>query len=226
VLHGRGTPSTGPLWPKYWAYDSTIGAYAFNPVLAESLLDDAGYSERQASSASDRPPARLRFTCLIPANFSVWERVGLEVQRELFAIGVDMQFKVVPFEQFDALLREGEFDAALIDLISGPTPGRAYIFWRSGKQFGGLNVFGYENAEAERQFDVLRTSTNDADVRAATRQLQRVFLEDPPALFLAWNERARAIRRDYDIPSESGRDPTLSMWRWTPARALEARTSP
>ena len=34
--------------------------------------------------------------------------------------------------------------------------------------FNGLNVFGYENAEAERLFQLLRTSTNEAAVRSAT----------------------------------------------------------
>ena len=68
-------------------------------------------------------------------------------------------------------------------------------------------MFGYENAEAERLFDVLRTSTNEAAVRSATRQLQRVLLDDPPALFLAWNERARAVRRRFQVVQEPDRDP-------------------
>ena len=42
VLQGRGLPSTGPLWPKHWAYDSSIPPYTFDPALAMSLLDGAG----------------------------------------------------------------------------------------------------------------------------------------------------------------------------------------
>jgi ABC-type oligopeptide transport system substrate-binding subunit len=154
------------------------------------------------------------------------ERVALSIQRQLYNIGVDMDLESVPAEEQDARIREGRFEAVLIDMISGPTPGRAYIFWRSAREFKGLNVFGYENEEDERIFNVLRTSTNDAAVRLATRELQRVFMEDPPALFLAWNERARAVRRDFDIPNEPGRDPLLSLWRWKPisnSQALSTR---
>ena len=107
----------------------------------------------------------------------------------------------------------------MIDMISGPSLGRAYIFWRSGRQFKGLNVFGYENQEAERWFDLLRTSINDGAVRSAMNRLQRALLDDPPALFLAWNDRTLAVRKDFRIVDEPGRDPFYTIWRWTPVPA-------
>jgi peptide/nickel transport system substrate-binding protein len=215
VLRGSGSPSYGPLWPEYWAHDSSITPPMFDPALATSLLEEAGYKITTSPNPAEAP-ARLRFTCLIPENFSVWERIALKVQKDLFNVGVDMRFKVVPFEEFNLALAKGDFEAALLDMISGPTPGRAYIFWASARRFSGVyNVFGYENAESERLFDILRTSRNEAAVRSATRRLQRVLLDDPPALFLAWNERARAVRREFAIPEEGGRDPILSLWRWT-----------
>lgn len=222
VLLDRGAPATGPLWPRYWAYDTSVVSDRFDPALAVSLLEGAGFRLGRAPGTADTSRARLRFTCLIPAGFSIWERMALEVQKHLYNIGVDVQFEVVPFQQFDTLFREGRFEAALIDLISGPTPARAYIFWQSSRRYKGLNVFGYENAEAERLFDVLRTTTNEGAVRSATRRLQSVFLDDPPALFLAWNERTRAVRRDFQVVQEPDRDPLLTLWRWTPAAGRSA----
>ena len=206
VLQGRGKPSTGPLWPQHWAYDTSVPPYAFDPGFATSLLDSAGFP---VDTRIGRPNTRFAFTCLIPANFSLIERLGLDVQRQLYNVGVDMQFEVVPIEEFDSRVRSGRFEAMLIDLISGPTFGRSYIFWASAASFTGLNVFGYENREAERLFGVLRTSTNEAAVRSATRNLQRVLLEDPPALFLAWNERSRAVRRNFQVVREPDGDPCL-----------------
>jgi peptide/nickel transport system substrate-binding protein len=221
VLRGHGTPATGPLWPKYWAYDSSMAAFNFDPALTASLLDGAGYPAGSIPGNSQGPPARLRFTCLLPANFNILERVALALQKQLYSAGVDMQFEVIPIDEYDTRIRDGQFEAVLVDLISGPTPGRTYIFWRSGKRFKGLNVFGYENEEAEKFYDILRTSTNDGAVRSATRGLQRVFLDDPPALFLAWNQHARAVRRNFEIPQEPGRDPIQTLWRWTPASSVQ-----
>jgi ABC-type transport system substrate-binding protein len=217
VLQGRGFASAGPIWPKYWAYDSSFPGYSFDPPLASSLLDSSGLRVPTSAARKERPPARFTFTCLVPAGFAEWERIALEVQRNLYNVGVDIQFRVVDAANFDSLIREGNFQAALINMISGPTPGRTYIFWRSSKHYKGLNVFGYENPEAERLFDVLRSATNETAVRSATRGLQRVFADDPPALFLAWNQRARAVRRAFQIPQEPGRDPVYTLLKWTPA---------
>jgi peptide/nickel transport system substrate-binding protein len=225
VLNGRGTPSTGPVWPRNWAYDVSVAPLAFDPTAAALLLDTAGFPLPKSSADSAAPPARLRFVCLIPENFSVYERVALQVQRDLFNVGVDMQFRVVPFGEYNTLIGKGQFDAALIDLISGPTPERPFMFWRSAREFQGqFNVFGYENREAERAFDVLRTSTNEAAVRSATSKLQRVMIDDPPALFVAWNERARAIRRDIVVPKTEG-DLMWTLWSWSrsPQRIASAQ---
>jgi peptide/nickel transport system substrate-binding protein len=214
VLKGHGISSTGPLWPQYWAYDASITPFGFDPALAASLLDAEGL--RTDSPGGQR--TRFRFTCLIPANFTLIERVALELQKQLYDIGVDMQFEVIPIEDFDARIREGRFEAMLIDVVSGPTLERGYQFWRSQRDFRGLNVFGYENTEAEGLYDVLRSSTNEAAVRSATSRLQRVMLDDPPALFLAWNERARAIRRNFRIvqdPARDPADPVYTIWKWT-----------
>jgi peptide/nickel transport system substrate-binding protein len=216
ALQGRGIPSTGPLWPKNWAYNASVTSYRFDPGLAASLLNSAGLH------ADKRPgdrQSRFRFTCLIPENFTVLERVALEVQKQLYNVGVDMQFEVVPSKEFDARIREGKFEAILIDMISGPTIGRSYMFWRSTRRFPrGLNVFGYENLEAERLFDVLSTSTNEIATQSAFIRLQQVLVDDPPALFLAWNERSRAVRRDFQVvqdPQRDPADPVYTIWRWT-----------
>ena len=215
VLHGAGVPSAGPLYPEFWAYDSSLPMYPFDPATASTLLDAAGYPISTAESR--KPAARFRFVCLLPENFTVWERVALEVQRDLFNVGVDMQFKVVPLTEFSQLIGSGRFEAALINMISGPTPSRPYIWWRSARQFKGRNVFGYENEEAERQFEVLLRSTNEAAIRSASSKLQKISFDDPPAIFIAWDKRSRAISRRFDWPDDV--DPMFSLWKWTPRRA-------
>ena len=224
VLQGRGVASSGPLWPQHWAFDRSVTTYPADPSAATLMLEQAGL---HLSASTGGPPARLRFTCLIPEGFSVVERLALEIQRQLYSIGVDMRVEVVRPQDFDGRVRSGDFEATLMDMIGGPSLGRAYVFWGSAKSFSGLNLFGYENAEAERLFGILRTTTNEAAIRSATRALQRVFLDDPPGLFIAWNERARAVRRDFrivqDVQSDPA-DPIYSIWRWVPEPTGAAAT--
>ncbi len=215
VLRGAGEASSGPLYPKYWAYDSTQAPYQYNPAAAAALLDAAGYPLPKSASA-DRPRARFRFTCLIPQDFAVWERVALEIQRDLFNIGVDMQLRALPFRtEFNPMVEAGQFEAALLDMISGPTPGRAYMWWRSARTFKGrYNLFGYENPEAERLFDTVLHSTNEAATRSAVSRLQRVLHDDPPAIFVAWSTRTRAINKRFALPGAE-RDPLVTIAQWT-----------
>jgi len=216
VFQGRAQASTGPLWPKNWAYNKSIASYRFDPGLARSLLQSAGL---RADTKSTRPDTRFRFTCLIPENFNVNERVALEVQKQLYDVGVDMQFEVVPSKDFDKRVRQGQFEATLIAMISGPSVGRSLLFWRSAGRANGLNVFGYENEQAEHLFDVFRNSTNEVAIQSAFSRLQQVLLDDPPALFLAWDERSRAIRRQFEVEQDMGGpvDPVYTIWRWKPA---------
>ncbi|HVG69447.1 MAG TPA: ABC transporter substrate-binding protein [Vicinamibacterales bacterium] len=215
VLHGAGTVSAGPIYPQYWAFDSTAPTYPFDPEGAKALLETAGYRLRQPARPSDGPPARLRFTCLVPQDFTTWQRIALEVQKDLFNVGVDMQFRVVPLKEFNELVFTGRFEAAFINMISGPTPSRSYMWWRSARKLKGLyNVFGYDNDQAEEQFEVLLRSANEAAIRSATSKLQRAFYDDPPAVFIAFDTRTRAISRRFHFPTDE-RDPMWALWRWT-----------
>jgi peptide/nickel transport system substrate-binding protein len=214
VLQNQGEPSSGPIWPRHWAYDRSLSPYSFDRDFATTLLDNAGFREGRLPGTSDSAPARLRFTCLLPQGFSLLERIGLEVQRQLFEVGVDVQFDVVPARDFDARIREGNFEAVLVDMISGPTLARPHVFWGSPRREG-LHAFGYQNNEAARLFELLRTSGNDAAVRSAVGRLQRVLLDDPPALFLAWNQRARAVTRRFRLIGQTGHDPLVTIRQWT-----------
>ena len=56
-----------------------------------------------------RRPAspNIRFVCLIPENFQLWERLALMVQRDLAEIGVDLALEAVPAERVHATRRKG-----------------------------------------------------------------------------------------------------------------------
>ncbi len=212
VLRGQGLPASGPLWPQHWAYDSTARGYVFDPSLAGTTLDAAG--TRLLPKANGRR-FRFTFTCILPENWVVWERMALNVQKQLYDIGVDMQLQVLSAEEFNRRLRTGDFDAAIIEMRSGPYLSRPYSFWRWGGERTAYNVFGYRSGAADRWFDAIRLAPTDAEYRVAAGQLQRTLLEDPPALFLAWTQRTRAVNRRFDVHVDTTRDPMPNILRWT-----------
>ena len=64
--------------------------------------------------------------------------------------------------------------------------------------------------------DRIRHAPSDDEYRQGVTALQHAIVDDPPAIFLAWGERARAVSRRFDVPvPEDGRDvlSTLRLWR-------------
>ena len=67
--------------------------------------------------------------------------------------------------------------------------------------------------------DRIKAAGADDEVRAAVAELQRVFHDDPPAAFLAWQEQTRAVSTKFDVAAEDKRDILTNLWQWRPATA-------
>ena len=195
ALNGHGVPSNGPVPPGHWALDKAAPKLVFNPVLAKRLA-----------------ARHLKFTCLVPAD-SVYERVALAVKQQLAAASVDMEVREATQDEALEAMKTNHFEAILGDFVSGPTIFRSYRRWYSKgisipKPIGSPLVDG--------ALDRIRHAASDDEYRSGVTAFQQAMVDDPPALFLAWIERARAVSRRFDVPApESGRDvlATLRLWR-------------
>ena len=203
-LNGHGVVSTSPVWPYH---------YAFKPGLAQGGYDLARAS--QLASETSKSSAVRHFTCLIRPDATI-ERIALIVKRQLQRIGVEMSIEEVPIDQLIAAFKSGRFDAILNEMISGPTLLRAYQLWHTN---GYLN---YHSPAIDAALDDIRYASSDAAYVAAVSHLQQTATDDPPAIFLAWNERARAVSKQFDVPPvERGRDILAGLRQWKASGLLQ-----
>jgi hypothetical protein len=85
-----------------------------------------------------------------------------------------------------------------------------------------LNFGHWGNATVDIALDRVRHAASDEDVRAAIGGLQQAFMDDPPAVFLAWSQRARAVSHRFVVPSpEQGRDILSNLRLWKPTTGLQ-----
>jgi peptide/nickel transport system substrate-binding protein len=204
----HGLTASGPTWPLHWAYDSNAPTYPYDPERAIASI------EKIPRTQHSKPRAQgLQFTCLIPENFQLWERLALIVQRDLAEIGVEMQLQSVPFEEFNQrVLVRRDFDVVLTEMVSGFSVSRPFAFWHSS----GLHSFsGYRNPSVDGALKTINQATNDDDYRRGFQQLQQAMFDDPPAIFLGWGENARAVSRRFEVLKAPGGDirMTISDWR-------------
>lgn len=196
ALNGHGVASTGPLRQNHWANQSVPG-FSYDPQRAARLLDGR----------------QVRFTCLLPTD-ATYERIALEIKRQLAAVGVDMDLKSLPPDELFAAEQARNYDASLHEIISGPSLLRLYLVWRS---HAAANAAGRGTPTVDLALDRVRTAAGDDEYRSAVRDLQRAFIDDPPAMLLAWSERARAISSRFAVPRpEPGIDVLATMRQWKP----------
>lgn len=193
VLHGLAVPAQGPIWPSHWAYDRSLPGFQYSPV--------------EASSGSTTP-LRLRLTFPDPA----FERVIVFLQQQLRQANVEVVPELVTLDEHYRRWEAGDFDLLFADAVAGPSLLRPYQFWHSE---GGTNWGHYQSAAVDAALFGIRTAETDSVFRAGVAAFQRAIVADPPAIFLAWTERARAVSTRFNVYQEPGRDilSTLRLWR-------------
>ena len=206
AVGGRGVPATDHIWPNHWARDAAAPAFGIDADAAASMLDAAGLRRRPGGPAQ----ARLTFTCLVLAE-PRFERLALLLQRQLLSVDVDMRLEALPASGFATRLAAGRFDAFLTELIASSGLGFSYLMWHSNPP----NPFfrsGYSGADPA--LDRLRAARTEDETRAAVHALQRTMHDDPPAVFLYWEQRSRAVSRRFALPAGDDLDILRSIDWW------------
>ena len=82
----------------------------------------------------------------------------------------------------------------------------------------------YASPATDAALDRIRAASNDEDYKAGVAAFQKAIVDDPPAIFLAWSRRARAVTTRFEIPADPGRDilSTLRLWRPASDKAIDS----
>jgi peptide/nickel transport system substrate-binding protein len=212
AFRGHATVANGPAWPLHWAYEASAEGYVYDPARGAASLERALGTRR---AENGRRSTNFKFVCLIPDNFQLWERIALIVQRDLAKIGVDMALEAVPFDVFNQRIAVGDFDVVLMEMVSGFSVTRQFYFWRSSSL---ANFSGYHNTLVDSSLEGIRGAAGEAEYRETFHQFQRATFNDPPAIFLAWSQTARAVSRRFDVIRAPGGDIRMTISDWKLAR--------
>ena len=65
----------------------------------------------------------------------------------------------------------------------------------------------------------MQNARNEDELKRAVAAVYRKMADDPPAIFIAWPEVARAVSTRFEVPVEKGRDIMGgNLWLWRPAK--------
>lgn len=209
ALRGHAEPAYDHLWPKHWAVDAARSSETPDRAAALRLMESAGLT-RLLARTPGAMPSRLAFTCLV---YEPLEKFALAIQRQLALIDIDMSVVLLPVQELASRIGAGDYEAFLFELANARVLGYTYAFWHSESPESVRT--GYRGADAA--LDRMRYARTDDEVRDAVRDVQDAMRNDPPAIFLAYPQVARAVSTKFEIPSGE-EDIFHTIARWKPAR--------
>jgi len=211
-MRSRGQVADDPVWPFHWAYNAAQRSRTFKPETARDKLDAAGLPIRPA--AARRRASRFQLKCMFYNGDPQFERIGLLLQRQLAAVGIDLVLEGLTAIEMQNRLQRGEFDSYLFQLTSGRDMSWAYRFWHSPDGALGKVMQNTGYSGADDVLDRLRQARSEEDIRIGVGDVRQRFYDDVPAVFLAWTKTTRAVDARFDVGNQNDPDIFANLWRW------------
>lgn len=183
VLLGRSTLASGPLAPTTMYFDTSLPPFRRDVEKAKELLTDAGYP--------DGLPGTYELWYL-PNYKWYWQAEAELIQANLADVGINVVAQGVP--EAGPYLAEAwspdlENEPTMFFLGASSTTGdpdtvlRKFMHTDSSPPMG-ENVAFYSKPEVDRLLDEGITYTDPEDRRAVYAELQKIFVEDRPIVWL------------------------------------------
>ncbi|MEW5961223.1 MAG: ABC transporter substrate-binding protein [Chloroflexota bacterium] len=223
ALNGQGLVAKGPFRPWSWAFNPEQPTYGFDPAQAQSLLDQAGWTDADGDGIRDRQGRSLAFT-LLSGDEPDRIKVAQAVSQQWRQVGVAATVEVVGAGLGERLARHN-FQAALaqVFLAGDPDP---YPLWHLSQIEGGQNYAGWNNDQASMLLEAARAVTNQGRRNDFYFEFQRIFAEEVPALILFYPVYTYGVSQEvHDVQvgplaSPSDRFRTLPNWYMLTRRVI------
>jgi peptide/nickel transport system substrate-binding protein len=190
ALNGQGIVASGPIRPWSWAYNSLLPKTEYDPEQAEELLAEANWIDTDGDGIRDKDGRPLRFT-LLTGDDPIFNGLGQAMAEQWAKYGISVQVEPMGAGLSDRL-RARDFQAVLVELLLSGDPD-PYPLWHQTQIEGGQNYGGWDSRQASEALEQARYLTNQAQRKPYYDQFQRIFVEETPALIIAYPTYTYAI---------------------------------
>jgi peptide/nickel transport system substrate-binding protein len=165
--------------------------YDYNIDEARKLLDEAGYADPDGDGIRASPDGlTLTFQLMTTEGVPIRQQITSMFQKDMRAIGVDIQPLVVPATQLfsaDGPLFQRQFELALFGWIAGADPGGLQLWGCDAvpspeNNWTGDNFAGWCFRDANRAIREAVTTVDIAQRRAAYLRQQQLWSQELPSL--------------------------------------------
>jgi peptide/nickel transport system substrate-binding protein len=198
AFSGTGIPVGGMMLPQSWAYNEALAPYAFDPDMAMSLLDEAGWVDddndpetprvaQGAAVAADGTVLEFALTSFT-GNPSVDSSVVLMAD-QLTNVGFKVNLDVIEFGPMVDKLLGQTYDALMVFWgvgVNSPQDMIDLLGSASDQPGAGFGVTSFYNEEFESLMQEARTlpGCDEAARKALYDQAQQIVYDNVPMYFV------------------------------------------
>ena len=151
VLAGLGTPQFAAMSPAArFFYNPGVKKYPYNISRAKELLSQAGFCDSNNDGILEKPAGiPVKFIVLTNAENNIRVDTGTIIQSDLLAIGLDVSFRPVDFNNLvNKLNYTHDWDAILLGFTGGIEPASGKNVWTTD---GHLHVWNMKPSASDKE---------------------------------------------------------------------------
>jgi peptide/nickel transport system substrate-binding protein len=200
TLGGLGSPGIAliPDGLGVW-FNSEVEDYAFDPALANQILDEAGYVDTNNDGVREMPDGSkpLIFRLNWP-NDTTWAQRGAELIGQMWGqVGVRTEPQSLDPDALTAICCPAfDFDVMMWGWVSDPDPGYLLSVTTTGEIPTGNNETGYANPVYDELYARQGVTLDHEERRQIVWEMQRIIHEDVGYIIPFYSQAVQAYRTD------------------------------
>lgn len=167
-------------------YQPNKEALAYDVKAANTLLDDAGWTGRDAQGYRTKAGQRLKATLLAYSSPAFPGSVSVAIQADLKKVGFEMTVEMLPLTRVIERRYAGKFQAMADGYWHTNTPDGMFVLYHSesistDKRIG-QNVGRFRDAQLDRVLSAARQSRDPVELQALYGEAQKRLTETVPSV--------------------------------------------
>jgi len=218
LLSGEGAIASSTVPPKHPLYPSDVQPISFDQSQAAQVLEGEGWRDGNGDGIREKGGQPLRFTLLSTDN-SLNRAVAEMIQAQLRKVGADVQLRAMEFQTLRTQHVNRDFDAVftswVLDNFQMAAAPMALLHSKNAAVKGSANRSSVAIPALDRVIDQAAVATDEAQARAAWKQITEILNREQPLTFLYWlNELAAANRSVQGVTMDArGEFSSVPQWR-------------
>ncbi len=188
ILRGQARPAVSALPRSQWAYEAGAKSYDYQPEMAQTLLDQAGYPVKGTEP-------RFRLT-LKTSTVAISRKLGEAIQEQLRRVGIAIELQPLERQKMTQDMSEGNFQLYLNTSVGGnqSTDFFKFAYATTSAPPNGQNRSRYSSSEVDSLLTESQTAKRPRRKEIFSR-IQSILAEDLPHIYL-WYPTTTVVRRD------------------------------